>query len=177
MKKILAVISSLVLLAMASVAMAGSFRVGTVDYQKVIRETGVFKQSNEDMRERFQAEFDKLKAERTQLMQNRQKLKDDKLSEEERTKLEESIKQSQKFMQDQQTNLRDQVMKVQQDQRAETTTKLENIIKRAAKTQKVDLVLRNSSFLYADNQVDLTEWVIDQIKKEFNLDNSKESNG
>ncbi len=145
----------------------GATTIGYVDMQKVLEESKIGRQLQEELRVDFEPRGRALAQEEQEIMQLQQSLKRDAplMSQAQVAKQESEIKTRIETYQEQATAIQRELMQVQKDKGREIIVPARAAVNAIAKKNKVDMVVERSlaGLLYIDEALDMTADVIKQL--------------
>jgi outer membrane protein len=164
-------VSSLIMLLLAStnVAAAGSPKVGYVSVEKILTEAPQVQAVNDSMVERFggrKTELQEMEKEINEMQENFKRnelvMTEDKLNE----LKNEIIGKIQDFKQ-KEAVLQQEVATVRNQELAVLQQSVRSIIEEIAKADKFDLILTSEGVAYANEDLDISDKVLDRMRKAF----------
>ena len=170
MKRITRTLLLLVTVGLASIpASAQQLRVGYVDMKQVLDNAPQVLAGREILDQEFRPRNDAIEAEEEQLVSMEQRLARGDLEENARLTLEREIREARRGINRQREDLRDELS----FRRTEEVQRLEDQINMAvqdiARAHGYDLIL-SSPVVYADQSLDITDLVLQQLQVEFEAD-------
>lgn len=165
MKKLLTLVGVSLL---SSYAMAADLRVGVVDYMVINSETSFFRDAAAKMQESSTKDAASLQSWAKQLSEKQTKLNDTKtkLTDDQKKALQAEIASMTKKMEEERNKLQSKTMESRKAMMENTLKQLSNIVKEAADKEHCTLVFRKESIAYAPDMVDLTNQVVEKLKKD-----------
>jgi len=177
MKKLILVAASALALFVSSLAVAAQLKVGVVNYREVNKQTQFANKMRSSYQQRIKAFYKPMMDARKQITADKAKLNDAKakLSKSDKKALKNKIKQQQAALNKRQQELRKQSTEFRTKIVNEFQDILKNAVRRIANKQGINMVLQNSSLIYSDNTIDLTNQVIAALNKDKTLSAIKTS--
>jgi len=165
MSKMTLLLATLLFMPLAT-AGAATFTVGVVDFHAVIKEQPASITTNKKLQKQLEAEqenFAKYRKDmRTMMIGRGEDGKDEKkLTMEDRKKMQEGMRAVGNKMRELQLKMQEEQQKAQLVQIA----RIEETVQTVAKKEKLNLVLKKHSVAFVEGKTDITQLVIDTLKK------------
>lgn len=155
--------------AAANVMAANSPKVGYVSVEKILTEAPQVKAVNDSMLERFggrKTELEEMEKEINEMQENYKRnelvMTEDKLNE-----LKESIITKIQDFKQKEAVLQQEVATVRNQELAVLQQSVRSIIQEIAKDEKYDLILTSDGVAYANEDLDISNKVLDRMKKAY----------
>ena len=168
MKKLFLIATSLLIVfASPFAAAADNYKVGTVNYSQINKETNFSSKMRSAYQAKLKGFYKPIIDARKQLTAEKKRLDDTnaKLSKAQKVALQAKIKQQEAALTKSQQDLR----KESGDFRAQVVSEFQDILSHTvrdiAKQQSINVVFQKSSVIYSDNTIDITKQVIAKLKK------------
>lgn len=167
MKKVaLLSFASLVML-LAANAYADGVKLAVVDMQAVLQKAPQIAKINESLTKQFKGRQDQIIQAQRNLQNETQDLEKNAavMKQEDRNKLEKKIMTDRNNVQTMVASFQKDLSKKQSDSLHDFSQQLDGVVSKLAKQTGIDLVVQKGSTLYAKNDLDITQQVLDALKK------------
>lgn len=153
----------------ATAAGAADLKIGTVDSQKVVKQSPQYAAAQQELNSKFESRARDLKAKGDKIQAEQ-----DDLSKNGAVMSQEQLQDKQNQLNDDQRDFSRMKSELDEDAAMEQNAQLSKLqaavnkaVQEVAKAQKFNLVLAGEAVYYKDQTVDITDLVLEQMKKDF----------
>ncbi len=142
-------------------------KIGVMDWQLLLTKAPQAEEASKRLEKEFQTPQENLNKKKKDFQAKQEKLGRDKdvLSEAERKKLEIELTKMQQDLRRMDEELRSDHATRQQEEMADFLKVVREVVDGIAKEKKIDLVLPNDVTIYVDNRVNVTDDVLESLRK------------
>lgn len=166
MKKLLLVLITAVVVSMSTVAFADDLRVGIIDVRQVLQKSPQVANMQKKLQDEFSSRDKQIQEAQAQLQQDTNKLNRDSsvMSANDRASLSQKIQTEQQNLRTMQVNFQKDLYAKQSEQMQSVLNQLQNVVTKVAKQKGLNIVIVKDAVAYANNEVDITEDVMREMK-------------
>ncbi len=169
MKKIVLFVAALAMFVSLNVALAAdnNLKIGVVDVQEMMQKIPQVTAMQKQLQSKFNPQTKKIKAMQQQLQADLAKYNKNKsiMKDKNKKALQKKIMDEQNKLRTMQINFQEQAMDAQKKAMQSILSDVEAAVKKVAKDQNLNLVLTKASIAYNDDDMDITDKVIKELKK------------
>ncbi|MEN8180284.1 MAG: OmpH family outer membrane protein [Pseudomonadota bacterium] len=159
-------VSFLVLVLMAGMVSAESYRIGFVNATKVFEESDQYKEARDRLQTEFSRREKELLSSQKQLKQLEEKLQRDGtvMSESEVKRLERDILSRSRKLKNAQTEFREDLNLRQNEEFKKLRTQIREVIQEVGKSEGIDLIV-SDGVVYFSKKIDISDLVLSKLKQ------------
>lgn len=167
MKKLLAVAFSLSMLFGFQGAFAADLKVGVIDVQKILTTAPQVIAMRTKLQNQFEPREKEIDVAKKGLEANIEKYKKDSavMNDKQKKDMQDQITTQQKKLHDMEVGFQQNVIAAQNQSMQTISKQIQDVVDKIAKDQKIDLILIKGAIAYSNPDFDLTQKVIDSLKK------------